>query len=109
MTIPKQGCILEAMRIIKRKTLQDFYQKHSDAKRSLDAWYNCVKHHDFGSPAEVRQVFRSADIVGDNRMIFNIKGNHYRLIVKFHFNTKLAYIRFIGTHAEYDKVDPEVV
>ena len=87
------------MRIIAKKTLREFWQRHSDAEEPLLAWYREVKQADWNTPASLKEMYGSASIVGDNRVIFNIKGNDYRVV----------YIRFVGTHAEYDAVDVEEV
>ena len=87
------------MRIIKRGTLRDYWQHHRDAAEPLKSWYREVKAADWQSPHDVKAVFGNASVVGDNRIVFNIAGNKYRV----------AYIRFIGTHAEYDDIDVEKV
>ncbi|MEM7530708.1 MAG: type II toxin-antitoxin system HigB family toxin [Chloroflexota bacterium] len=93
------------MRIIKPKTLQDFWEKHPDAEKPLRAWLEIAQLANWGIPSDVKADYRSASIVANNRVVFNIKGNDYRLVVKFHYNTKIGYIRFIGTHRDYDRVD----
>ncbi len=97
------------MRIIARKTLREFWQRHPDAEEPLLAWYREVKHADWDTPAILKEMYRNASIVGDNRVIFNIKGNDYRLMVKINYRYRVVYIRFAGTHAEYDAVDVEEV
>ena len=97
------------MRIIKRGTLTDFWQHHPDAEGPLKSWYREVKDADWQSPHEVKAMFGNAGVVGDNRIVFNIAGNKYRLVVKFNYPYRVAYIRFIGTHAKYDKIDVEDV
>jgi len=97
------------MRIIKPKTLRDFWEKHPEVEKPLQAWLEIAKLARWENPAEVQYDYKSASIVADNRVVFNIKGNHYRLVVKFHYNTKIGYIRFVGTHKEYDKIDVERV
>lgn len=99
------------MHVIKRKTLVDFFQQteHRDAKGALEAWYYEAKHAQWVSPAEVKTQYRSASILKDNRVIFNIAGNKYRLIVRINYDSKTVFIRFIGTHREYDKIDAEVI
>ena len=94
------------MRLIKRKVLQDFAAKHPRAKVPLEHWRQLVKAGDWESPSDVKQVFGSnVDFMANNRNIFNIKGNDYRLIAEINYKTRIVYVRFIGTHAEYDKVD----
>ena len=99
------------MRIIAKKTLVDFWEhpNHRDAEQPLKAWYAEAKHADWKTPAEIKAHYRNASIVGDNRVVFNIAGNKYRLVVKFHYNTGIGYIRFVGTHGEYDQIDVETV
>ncbi len=93
------------MRIISRGTLRDFWTAHADAGQPLRAWFHEASAARWSTPAEIKQDYPSADILPDNRIVFNIKGNHYRLVVKIHYNTGIVFIRFIGTHAEYDKID----
>ena len=92
------------MRIFARKTLREFWEKHPDSEKALMAWFEIFDKNDFEGPNEIKQVFKSADFVGDNKFVFNICGNKYRLIVKFRYRQQFAFIRFIGTHKEYDKV-----
>lgn len=99
------------MHIIKRKTLMEFYQQsgHGDAKQPIEAWYNEAKHANWGSPADIKAHYRSASILKDNRVVFNIGGNKYRLVVRINYFSKTVFIRFIGTHREYDKIDAEEI
>jgi mRNA interferase HigB len=75
----------------------------------LRAWYHEAAKAQWSSPHQVKQMYRSASVTGDNRVVFNIAGNKYRLIVKFNYEFHVDYIRFIGTHAEYDRIDAESV
>jgi mRNA interferase HigB len=93
------------MRIIARSTLREFYEANADAKSALEAWFHEVRDARWAGPLDIKQRFPSADILPHNRVVFNIKGNNYRLIVKIHYNTGIVYIRYVGTHAEYDKID----
>ena len=93
------------MRIIAKKTLREFWEKHSDAEAPLLAWYREVEQEEWDTPAKVKEKYRNASIVGDNRVVFNIKGNHYRLVVMINYPAHIVYVRFIGTHAEYDAID----
>jgi len=90
------------MRVITKKRLEDFCTDYSDASVALKFWYDVIKSSDFYSPQEVVAVFNSADYIGNNRIVFNITRNKYRLIAKFEFHPKaqLVFIRFIGTHKE---------
>lgn len=94
------------MRIITKKRLEDFVEIYPDAKASLKFWYDIVATNNFYSVQEVIQVFNTADYVGNERLVFNIARNKYRLIAKFRFHKRAqrVYIRFIGTHAEYDEI-----
>lgn len=92
------------MRIITFKRILEFSEKYADAQKPLSFWYHTVKRQKWNSFNEVRLTFKSADYVGNNRYVFNIKGNTYRLVAIISFNAKKVYIRFIGTHADYDKI-----
>ena len=93
------------MRIIAKKTLRDFWKKHADAEQQLMAWYRETEKAKWKSSNELKRAYPSASILKDNRVAFNIKGNNYRLIVKFNFAYQICWIRFVGTHAGYDKID----
>lgn len=93
------------MRVIAKRTLRDFWEKHADSEQQLKAWYNEAEQANWKSPNEIKKDYPSASILEDNRMVFNIKGNRYRLIVKINYNYGVVWIRFVGTHAEYDKID----
>ena len=93
------------MRIIAKKTLREFWNGHADAKGPLQAWHQEAKQADWRTPAQVTQQFPKASIIADNRVVFNIKGNDYRLVVHIWYEGSVVYIKFIGTHAEYDQID----
>jgi mRNA interferase HigB len=93
------------MRIISKKTLRDFWEHHPDAKESLKAWYHDAKQAKWTTPNDIRHTYATASIVANNRVVFNIRGNHYRLIVAINYSIGIVYIRFIGTHTEYDSID----
>jgi len=97
------------MRILSRRALNQFAVAHADAKGSLDAWYHEVRHAMWDSPADLRARYRSADILPGNRVVFNIKGNKYRLVVQINYAAHIVFIRFLGTHAEYNRIDAEQV
>ncbi len=97
------------MRVIAKKTLQEFGQLHADVEGQLNAWYYQVKREDRGSPADVQKQYPTASIVGKDRVVFRLKGGSYRLIVSVFYPGRLVYIRFIGTHAEYDRINAEEV
>lgn len=92
------------MRIIKRGALVDFWQEHPDAKASLESWYTVVRSASWQTPAEMKAVYRSADIVG-RRTVFNIAGNKYRLIARVNYETQRVFVLYILTHAQYDRGD----
>lgn len=97
------------MRIISRRMLREFWEKHPDAAVPLQTWFHDVEHATWNSPADIKAVFRSASFLANNRVVFDIKGNTYRLIVIVVYQHELVYIRFIGTHAEYDRIDAAAV
>jgi len=92
------------MRIVTYKRIKEFIVLHPDSENSLNFWYHAVTAKNWDNNNELRQDFNSVDYVGNHRFIFNIKGNHYRLIAIISFNAKKVYIRFIGTHDEYDQI-----
>ena len=93
------------MRIISRKSLREFWEQHPDARQPLQAWYEDVKRAEWRSPADIKNVYRNASFLADNRVVFNIKGNNYRLIVVVQYDHGILYIRFVGTHRDYDGID----
>lgn len=97
------------MRIHALKTLRSFWKIHTDSEKRLKAWYYETKHSDWKSFSDIKNRYRDADLLPDNRVVFNIKGNKYRLIVKINYRWGIVYIRFIGTHAEYDKINAETI
>lgn len=97
------------MRIIAKKPLREFWERFPDAEQALKSWYAEAEAADWQSPAEIKAQYRSASILKESRVVFNICGNKYRLVVKINYKNALVYIRFVGTHKEYDAVDVEVV
>jgi mRNA interferase HigB len=93
------------VRIIARRTLRDFWERHPDAEQPLRAWYHDAKRARWTSPAVIKQTYATASLVGDDRVVFNIKGNRYRLVVAINYPYGVCYVRFIGTHAQYDRID----
>lgn len=93
------------MRIISKKILVNFYNAHPKSKTAIEDWYRKVKKAEWENFADIKKQFNTVDNVGNKRYIFNIKGNDYRLIVIILFISKTVYIRFIGTHVEYDKIN----
>jgi mRNA interferase HigB len=97
------------MRIIALSTLRDFWEKNPDSAESLGAWYAIASRVRWSSPSDVKAAYRSASFIAGNRVVFNIKGNDYRLIVAMHYNRQIAYIRFVGTHRHYDQINANTV
>lgn len=97
------------MHIISRKPLREFSEKHPPAKTPLDNWFSEVSRAKWANFADVRATYGSADVVAGNRVIFNIGGNKYRLVVKMAYNCGKVFVRFVGTHAEYDKIDAATI
>jgi len=93
------------LRVVAKKTLPDFWERHPDSEQQLKAWYQEASKYEWKNPSVIKREFPSASFLADNRVAFNIKGNHYRLIVKINYDYQLVWIRFIGTHAKYDKND----
>jgi mRNA interferase HigB len=90
------------MRIIKRGALVQFWERHPDAKTSLESWYGVVRRADWQTPMEMKQIYHNADLVG-RRTVFNIAGNKYRLIARVNYQTQRVFVLHILTHAEYDR------
>lgn len=100
------------MRIVAVSTLKRFWEStaaHMDAKVPLEAWYAFTGKSDWASPADVKKDFGSASILKEGRVVFNIAGNKYRLVVKINYPYRVVYIRFIGTHAQYDAIDAQTI
>ncbi|MEX0594083.1 MAG: type II toxin-antitoxin system HigB family toxin [Balneolaceae bacterium] len=97
------------MRIISRKALRDFWLVHSDSGNALASWFSEAKHAKWETPADIKQSYPHASILPGNRVVFNIKGNTYRLVVKINYDYGQVFIRFVGTHAEYDKIDATTI
>lgn len=93
------------MRIIALKTLRKFWEGHPEAHQPLQAWYEDVRYASWQSPVDIKAVYRNASIIANNRVVFNIKGNDYRLIVAINYRFGIVYIRFVGTHSDYNRVD----
>lgn len=99
------------MRVISKKTLKEFYANplYKDSKDSLEAWYNEALKANWKNPNEIKEKYANASTVGNNRIVFNIHGNKYRLIVKINYPAKIVFIRFVGTHKQYDNIDAKEV
>ena len=93
------------MRVIAKRTLRSFWVKHEDCEQQLKAWYKEAEDAHWKDTNSIKQDYPSASFLKDNRVVFNIKGNHYRLIVKINYSYGVVWIRFIGTHKQYDKIN----
>ena len=101
----------DSMRIIAVSTLREFWSRpgRRDAEQPLSVWVHVVKAADWSKPTDIKEAFRSADILPNGRAVFNIGGNKYRLVAAVHYRGKRVYVRFIGTHQDYDKIDAVTV
>ena len=97
------------MNVISKRTLVQFYEKHPTAKVPLEVWHADVRKSEWENPEQIKQTYASASFLEDNRVVFNIKGNDYRLIVHIDYKRKIVRIKFIGTHSEYDKIKAKEV
>jgi mRNA interferase HigB len=97
------------VRVIAKKILREFWKKHADSEQHLKTWYNEASKAIWNTPAEIKAEYTSASILKSGRAVFNICGNKYRLIVDINYKRKWVFIRFIGTHKEYDKIDADKV
>lgn len=97
------------MNVISFKKLKDFYEIHPDSKAYLTSWFKKVRKTEWKDFNSVKADFRSADMIADNRIIFNIKGNHYRMITRISFEHKRIMIKWLGTHSEYDRIDAKTI
>ncbi|OGA12482.1 MAG: addiction module toxin RelE [Betaproteobacteria bacterium RIFCSPHIGHO2_12_FULL_69_13] len=97
------------MRIVALGTLRDFWREHPDAEAPLRGWYAEASRADWSTPADIKACYRNASFVANNRVVFNIKGNDYRLVVAVHYNRRMMFVRFIGTHREYDRIDASTI
>ena len=93
------------MRIFAKRTLREFWGRHPNAKQPLESWYERVRRDYWDSPAKVREQYPNTSIVGNNRAVFRIRGNTYRLVVEVNYARGMVFIRFVGTHAEYDRIN----
>jgi mRNA interferase HigB len=97
------------MRIISRRILREFWEKHPDAAIPLQTWFHDVEYSTWISPADIIAVYRNASFLANNRVVLNIKGNHYRLVVLVVYQHSVVYIRFVGTHEVYDRIDAATI
>lgn len=97
------------MRVIAVSTLRDFWQRYPDAEQPLKAWLEEATNATWTQPADIKAQYRSASVLKNRRVVFNIKGNDYRLIVAVAYKLQVVYVKFVGTHKEYDAVDAETI
>jgi mRNA interferase HigB len=100
------------VRVLTFSALRTFWERNSgfaDAREPLLAWYRHALHADWASPTEVKADFGKASILRDGRVVFNIAGNKYRLVVWINYEHRIMYVRFVGTHAQYDRIDAQTI
>ena len=97
------------MRIIARRTLRVFWESHADAQQPIKAWYQDATKATWSSPQDIKSTYANASIINTERVVFNIKGKDYRLIVAVNYTLQIVFVKFIGTHSEYDRVDAATV
>ncbi len=97
------------MHVIARKALIDFWTRYPDSEQSLRAWHHEATRAEWRTSADMRQMYGSASVITAERVVFNICGNKYRLVVRINYGSGAVFIRFVGTHAEYDAIDAETV
>lgn len=96
-------------RIYSKKVLRDFWTANPDAEDPLKRWYETVKQASWDNPADVKKGFRRISILKNGRILFRIKGNHYRIVVRINYRENWVFVRFIGSHKEYDKIDATTI
>lgn len=97
------------MRVIARSKLEAFWKRHADSEQPLKAWYAEASQAVWKNTSDIKKTYISASFLQDNRVVFNIKGNSYRLVIHVHYGTETVLIKFIGTHADYDKIDARTI
>jgi len=96
-------------RIVAKRTIREFWEKHSDSKEYLQTWYQTVKAAEWKTPNDIKEFYATISILKNSRVVFNIKGNDFRLVAKINYKKKWLFIKFIGTHEEYDKIDANTI
>lgn len=94
-------------RIFSKSTLREFWETYPDSEQHLKTWYDTAMNSEWKTPNEVKQTYANASILKNSRIVFNVKGNAYRLVSKINYEKQWIFIRFIGTHSEYDEIDAE--
>jgi mRNA interferase HigB len=102
-------CKTYLVRVIAKKILREFWEVHTDCEEQLKSWYQEASNATWLDTNQIKLEYPSASILQGNRIVFNIKGNHYRLIVKINYDYQMIWIRFIGTHAQYDKINAKKI
>lgn len=97
------------MRIVAKRMLRTYWEKEPRAEQPLKAWYAIAAKAEWSTPADVKAAYGNASIVGNDRVVFNIGGNRFRLVVRFDYENRMGFVRFVGTHAEYDSIDASSV
>ncbi len=97
------------MRVISRRKLREYGDANPEAKAALDSWYHAAKKADWNTPADIKGQYKNASILKNSRVVFNIAGNKYRLIVRVDYEYRVVFVRFVGSHSEYDNVDAEEI
>lgn len=99
------------MRVIAKKMLREFWQepRYADSENALCAWYAEANHAKWNTPQDIKGMYRDASFIGDNRVVFNIAGNKYRLVVHINYAYHIVRVKFVGTHKQYDKIDAEKI
>lgn len=97
------------MRVIAKRTILDCIKKYPDAEKSLLCWFKEASEASWKSPNQIKRLYPSASVIPDSRVVFNIKGNHYRLVVKLNYAYGIVWVRFFGTHADYDKINASTI
>ena len=105
----QSSCIFEEVRIIAKSTLRSFWEKHRGAETPLRTWHTIVEKQNWETMDAIKKTFGTAGIINNSRVVFNIKGNDYRLVVYVVFKVQKVFIRFIGTHKQYDKIDVKTI
>ncbi|MDP2060494.1 MAG: type II toxin-antitoxin system HigB family toxin [Flavobacteriaceae bacterium] len=96
-------------RIFAKSTLRKFWKSHPDSEQYLKTWYDTTMNSNWKTSNDIKQTYANASILKENRIVFNVKGNNYRLVAKFNFEKQWVFIRFIGTHSEYDKINANTI
>ncbi|WP_235048383.1 type II toxin-antitoxin system HigB family toxin [Arcticibacter svalbardensis] len=100
---------LDMINIVKRPTINHYQKKYPESATALSEWYDHFSRCSFQTPQELKIVYGNASIIGNNRVVFNIHGNKYRLVIKFNYKASMCFVIWFGTHKEYDSIDVETI